>query len=176
MKEVEKLSRNVELLPNYYATEKGDCRMVCQLCGVEAETKYVEFYQNIGAFIMRFHKSLKGKLCKNCIHQQFWGFTLVNVTLGWWGVISLIVTPCFLINNAVRYLMCLSMPPVGANALASQLTNEATGKIQPYTTYIIEQLYAGQTVDRLAYDIASNAGVTPAQVKLYIIALAQAAR
>src|SRR5215208_378525 len=101
--------------------------MVCQLCGVEAATKYVAFYQNIGALIMRFHKSLKGELCKRCIHQQFWGFALVNVTLGWWGVISLIVTPFFIINNVVRYLMCLSMPPASASASAPQLTDEAIG-------------------------------------------------
>jgi hypothetical protein len=146
--------------------------MICQLCGVEAETKYVEFYQNIGVLLMRFHKSLKGELCKNCIHQQFWGFTLVNVTLGWWGVISLIVTPFFIINNVAR----LSLQPVDANAAAPQLTDEAIGKIQPYTNYIVEQINAGSTVDQLAYDIAPNACVTPAQVKLYIVALAQAAR
>ena len=150
--------------------------MICQLCGVEAETRYVAFYQNIGALIMRFHKSLKGELCKKCIHEQFWMFTLVNVTLGWWGVISLIVTPFFIINNVARYLMCLSMSAVNANAAAPQLTDEAIGKIQPYTNYIIDQLNAGSTVDQLAYDIAPNAGVTPAQVKLYIVALAQAAK
>ena len=34
--------------------------MICQACGVEAPTKYVEFYQNIGAIFMRFHKSIQG--------------------------------------------------------------------------------------------------------------------
>jgi hypothetical protein len=28
--------------------------MFCQSCGVEAHTKYVAFYQNIGALFMRF--------------------------------------------------------------------------------------------------------------------------
>lgn len=150
--------------------------MICQLCGIAAETRYVAFYQNIGALIMRFHKSLKGELCKKCIHQQFWMFTLVNVTLGWWGVISLIVTPFFILNNVARYLMCLTMSPVDANATIAQLTDEAIRKIHPYTNYLVEQLDAGSTVDQVAYEIAPNAGVTPAQVKLYVVALAQAAR
>ncbi len=150
--------------------------MICQLCGNAAATKYVEFYQNIGVLIMRFHKSLKGELCKTCIHEQFWLFTLVNVTLGWWGVISLIVTPFFIINNVARYLMCLTMPAVGAKAEQPQLTDEVVHKLQPYTNYIVEQLNAGSAVDQVANDIAPNAGVTPAQVKLYILALAQAAK
>lgn len=31
--------------------------MVCESCGVEAPTKYVELYQNIGLLILNLHKS-----------------------------------------------------------------------------------------------------------------------
>jgi hypothetical protein len=31
---------------------------ICQACGCVAPTKYVEFYQNIGALVMRYHKSV----------------------------------------------------------------------------------------------------------------------
>ena len=58
--------------------------MICQCCGVEAPTKYVAFYQNIGALVMRFTNSMEGNLCKSCIHSTFWKFTLTNTTLGWW--------------------------------------------------------------------------------------------
>jgi hypothetical protein len=148
--------------------------MICQLCGVQAATRHVVFYQNIGALIMRFHKSIEGELCKTCIHEQFWMFTLVNVTLGWWGIISLIVTPFFIINNVARYLMCLSMPPAGANTPAVDLTDEAIQKIQPYASYIVEQLRAGNAVEQVVAAVAQNAGVSPAQVERYIVALAQA--
>ena len=30
--------------------------MICQSCGVEAPTKYVAFYQNIGMLVMRTHR------------------------------------------------------------------------------------------------------------------------
>jgi hypothetical protein len=83
----------------------------CQGCGVEAETRYVSFHQNIGAFALRFHSSVDGWLCKSCIHRHFWGKTLTTLVLGWWGVISFIVTPFILLNNIGRYLFCLGMTP-----------------------------------------------------------------
>lgn len=91
--------------------------MMCQCCGVEAETKYVAFYQNIGMLIMRQSRSIEGELCKSCINEHFWRFTAINVTLGWWGMISMIVTPFFILNNVGRYLFCLGMEPVPPGAM-----------------------------------------------------------
>ena len=84
--------------------------MYCQACGAEAPTRYVEFYQNIGALVVRFPSSIKGHLCKSCIHHYFWKCTLTTLALGWWGLISLIVTPFFILNNIFRYVLCLGMP------------------------------------------------------------------
>ena len=85
--------------------------MVCQDCGLEAATKHVAFHQNIGALVVRFPKSVEGELCKACINKHFWKMTGTTFFLGWWGMISLIVTPIFLLNNVGRYLFCLGMPP-----------------------------------------------------------------
>ena len=94
--------------------------MVCQDCGVEAATKHVAFYQNIGALFIRFPKSVEGDLCKTCIHKHFWSTTTITFFLGWWGTISLLVTPFFLLNNLFRYLFCLGMPlcPTGCGFAA----------------------------------------------------------
>ena len=81
--------------------------MFCQVCGASAPSTYVAFYWNIGALILRWHKHIKGDMCKSCIHKHFWEYTLINVTLGWWGVISLFVTPCFIVNNLVRYIVAM---------------------------------------------------------------------
>jgi hypothetical protein len=83
--------------------------MYCQACGRRAPTKYVEFYQNIGALIIRFGKSIKGDLCKTCINKYFWEYTLICLLLGWWGIISFILNWFFLINNIGRYLGTLGM-------------------------------------------------------------------
>jgi hypothetical protein len=84
--------------------------MYCQSCGAAAPTKYVEFYQNIGLVLLRLHNSVKGRLCRSCIRKYFWEYTLITAVAGWWGVISFFVTPCFLVNNTVQYLLCLGMP------------------------------------------------------------------
>jgi hypothetical protein len=76
----------------------------CESCGIPAPTKYVEFYENVGALVMRFHRSAKGNLCKPCINKYFWDFTGKTMLLGWWGIISFIVTPLILINNTLRFI------------------------------------------------------------------------
>ena|SRR3989344_7957613 len=81
----------------------------CQSCGIWAETKYVEFYQNIGVVVMRFHKSIKGNLCKRCINKYFWPYTLITIGVGWIGVISFLVAPFFVLNNIFRYLTSLGL-------------------------------------------------------------------
>src|SRR5438874_1688311 len=128
--------------------------MVCQACGVEAPTKYVEFYYNIGALVLRFSKSIKGSLCKSCIHKYFWQFTLIDLTAGWWGMISFIITPFFILNNVGRYAMCLGMPAVPEGAVPPRLTDEAIDKLQPYTKEIVDRLNDGERMRPLSDDIA----------------------
>jgi hypothetical protein len=81
----------------------------CESCGIPAETKYVEFYENVGLLVMRQHRSVKGNLCKACIDFYFWNLTGKTMLLGWWGMISLIVTPFILLNNLFRFLFTLGM-------------------------------------------------------------------
>jgi len=82
---------------------------ICQNCRVAGPTKHVVFYQNIGAIILRFKKSIEGDLCKNCINDYFWSFTLTTLGLGWWGIISFIVTPFILLNNIGYFLTTLTL-------------------------------------------------------------------
>ena len=82
---------------------------LCAMCGLPAPTKYVEFYENIGALVMRFHRSAKGNLCKPCIDRTFWDFTGKTILLGWFGVISFMLTPLTLLNNLVRFMTTLGM-------------------------------------------------------------------
>lgn len=75
---------------------------VCQNCLTPGSTRYVEFCQNIGMLIMRSHRHIKGNLCKTCINDFFYEFTGKTMVLGWWGVISFILTPFILLNNFIR--------------------------------------------------------------------------
>jgi hypothetical protein len=148
--------------------------MICQSCGVEAPTKFVAFYHNIGALFVRFSKSIEGELCKSCIHRYFWSFTGMNLVLGWWGTISLLATPFFILNNVFRYMTSLTMPAIPPDATQPQLTDEAIEKLRPYTNELIDWLNQGGEFKEVVQDIASIAGVTPGQVVCYVRALIEA--
>lgn len=89
----------------------------CQICGAPAEVKYVEFHENVGMIIMRQHRVIKGKLCKSCINYYFWSLTGKTMLLGWWGAISLVITPFILMNNIIRFIYSLRMrKPINSNS------------------------------------------------------------
>ncbi len=142
--------------------------MICQVCGVEADTKHVSFHQNIGAFFVRFSKSIDGQLCKSCIHQQFWGMTTTTLFLGWWGMISLVLTPIFLLNNVGRYMFCLGMPPVPLGATPPELLDADAVRIAPHVAELIDRLNAGEDLQKVASSIAEAAGVTTGQVIVFV--------
>ena len=75
----------------------------CLLCGGPGPTSNVRFNQNIGALIMRFSKTVEGPLCPRCINSAFWSCTLTTLFLGWWGLISLFLTPIFIVGNLISY-------------------------------------------------------------------------
>lgn len=82
---------------------------ICQNCFRNKEIKHVSINQNIGLLITRLTKKVEANLCKECISIFFWPSTLTTIILGWWGVISFIVTPFILIGNTYYYLSSLGM-------------------------------------------------------------------
>lgn len=76
---------------------------ICEICLQNKPTHYIDLYENVGALVVRYHKQIKGSLCFECQKFVFWKFTLKTLFLGWWGVISFIITPFILLNNIIRY-------------------------------------------------------------------------
>lgn len=148
--------------------------MICQACGVEAPTKFVSFHQNIGALVVRFSKSVEGRLCKRCVHKYFWSLTGTTFFLGWWGTISFLVTPFFLLNNVVRYTTCLTMPRVPEGAAPAVLTDDAVERIRPHARRLFDGLNDGRKLEEVADEIAELSGASPAQVVLFVRAVVQA--
>lgn len=75
----------------------------CQLCGNMRQTALVQFQRNIGMLVLRQTRTIHGYMCKTCVGKTFWKFEGLNLLLGPWGVISLIMTPIYLITNIVAY-------------------------------------------------------------------------
>lgn len=142
--------------------------MYCENCGCEAPTRYVAFHQNIGLLVLRFYSGTTGNLCKRCIHSTFWRYTAINLTLGWWGIISLILTPIFVIINLFYYIPCLTMEPPGPGAAPPQLTDDFFQRIAGHNDYLFQRLQQGEDLQHVSQDVAMRAGVTPGQVALYV--------
>ena len=113
-------------------------------------------------------------MCKRCIRKYFWEFTLINFTLGWWGMISIIVTPFFILNNVIRFLCCLGLAPVPEGATAPELTDKAIEMLDPHGAEIFQRLGDGEKLELIAEDVAPRAGVTPGQIMLFVYAVARA--
>lgn len=86
-------------IPQIDGVEAGCCLM----CGGPGPTSNVRFNQNIGALVMRFSKTVEGPLCASCVTSAFWSCTLTTLFLGWWGLISLFLTPIFILGNLISY-------------------------------------------------------------------------
>lgn len=82
----------------------------CQMCGRRAATRHVNFQKHIGALVMMFHSQVSGQLCKRCISRAFWDCTMTTLTLGWWGCISMVVTPFCLLWNVIGYAIVGHLP------------------------------------------------------------------
>jgi len=148
----------------------------CQNCGVEAPTKRVVFLQNIGKLIVRSHKKMDAELCKTCINKYFLEYTAITAVLGWWGTISFFATIIYLVNNIVRYLGTLALPKPAAGAGRPMLTDAAVLKIRPFVNEIVRRTNNSEPLAQVARDTAARAGVTPAQVVLYLSAVVRGQR
>lgn len=145
--------------------------MMCQCCGNVAPTKSVAFYQNIGVLVIRFTSTMEGELCKTCIHSTFWKMTAINLTLGWWGIISFIVNIFFILNNLFYYLGALGMEAPAPDAAPPQLLPDTVKKLTPHTEEIISRLNNNEDFQRVANDIAMRASCSTGEVVAYVRAL-----
>jgi hypothetical protein len=150
--------------------------MSCDACGQHGPTKYVEFYQNIGMLVLRTSKNVKGELCKPCINRYFWEFTLITAVAGWWGMISMVLTPIFLLNNIFRFCTTIGMARVAhaaANRLAIAehptlcLTADAVARLQPFAAEVRQRLGGGADLEDVAGDVARRAQVSALQAELF---------
>ena len=102
--------------------------------------------------------------------------TGTTAVVGWWGLISLIVTPFFLLSNIGRYAFCLGMPPVDPDAAPPTLTQAAFEAIEPHAAEMFAMLDEGEKLEIVVRATAETAKVSPAQVMLYLQIVVEASR
>jgi hypothetical protein len=76
----------------------------CELCGkTPASERRVSFSRNVGMLVQRREYRVIAHMCGPCLHGNFCRFSLLNLCLGWWGMISLFLTPIFAVVNVCQY-------------------------------------------------------------------------
>lgn len=97
--------------------------------------------------------------------------TLINLTLGWWGIISFIINVFNIINNTVQYIGALGMDPPPADAAPPELLDDTVEKLSPYTEEIISRLNNDADLQDVAEEFAHRARCSPGEVFAYVFAL-----
>lgn len=77
--------------------------MKCQRCGARPAVR-VLLRHNVGMLFMRRTESTSGRVCRGCLGSAFLHHQLRNLVLGWWGMLSAIMTAYYLVDNVINYV------------------------------------------------------------------------
>jgi hypothetical protein len=86
----------------------------CQFCGQAGPVVHVTYRQNTGMLVMRQSKEWAGLACKACSLKLFGKTFVHNLFLGWWGMISFVLTSVFMLTNTVELGRTLFLPSAAA--------------------------------------------------------------
>ncbi|MFT3838136.1 MAG: hypothetical protein QM723_14210 [Myxococcaceae bacterium] len=102
-----RVARAAKLLP----TKVGRC----EVCRDRRPVLRVAYSQNTGLLVMRRTEAVKGQVCRSCSLRTFVRFELHTLFLGWWGLISALVTPIDLVTHFACLLGTLGFPSFAAH-------------------------------------------------------------
>jgi len=88
---------------------------VCRLCH-RGPTASASLFEHHG-FPLR-HLVLRGPLCRQCGLVAWRRMTLQTLLLGWWSLVSVVLTPVTLVLNAVALVKLLHTPAAAAEPAA----------------------------------------------------------
>ena len=130
--------------------------MRCDSCYRSGPAAYAQFQHNVGMLFARREYSTAGDFCRDCLARSFWHHTLHNVTLGWWGYISFVMTWVFLVSNIHAYVRARrELGKVRVAAPAQPLTGlEAQQRLAPFEHNVRMRLREGEAPVLVARDLA----------------------
>ena len=138
--------------------------IVCQRCGLEVPNRYAEYNQNIGAMVIRLSTTYRGYFCRKCNHRFFWQSSLITLGAGWYGLVSMFVTPAFLLGNIFTYVSTLGLAKVSRDARPPVCDDAVVIRIAPFVGVITDHLTTGADAADICREVARQAGLTPGQV------------
>ncbi len=135
----------------------------CESCGRHGPVEGVDYRQNTGMLFARSTRTLAGTLCRRCSTGAFLRMTGHTAVLGWWGMISCLVTPVFILNNLAYFLRSQTLPGLAA-------VHERALELQ--RDYALA-LLATKERDVVVEVIARQTGAPPAEVSAWLAAVAR---
>lgn len=73
----------------------------CEYCHRICHPEPTNFHQNTGLLIVRIHREYSGLLCKSCAMKTYLKTSLHNLTIGLFGLTSLILGPYYFLTNTL---------------------------------------------------------------------------
>jgi hypothetical protein len=142
--------------------------MFCQSCRTVAPTRSVSLHQNIGMLVARRSTHLNGVLCKACLQRKALAMTGTTLVAGWWGTISIIVTPLMILNNLTYLAMSLGMAPPLRGAATAELDDATIARLTPHVPEVMKKLKLGGNFLATVREAATVAAASPEQVVRYL--------
>jgi len=93
-----------------YPNPQALAHVGCHMCQRAVPVKHASITWNVGALVVRFHKTAEGMFCKKCTSELFWKYTAISFFCGWWGVISFVMTIINIPMNIAAYISSRSLP------------------------------------------------------------------
>ena len=133
----------------------------CEFCGARAEVVEVTYRQNTGMLVMRQSRTWSGRACKSCSGTLFRKTLIHNLLFGWWGVISIILTPIFILANIGSWVKSRSLPT------AAQSTSKRLEDQREYAINLLQSKDEATVVEVLT----KSTGLPADEVEAYVRAL-----
>ena len=126
-----------------------------------APTRAVVLRQNVGYLVARSTRTFSAEVCRDCLREVCRRYSLTTALAGWWGVVSLLVTPFYLAGNLREYWASRTLPAPGAE-LAQTVADRTREYVLPHRAWINEELAKGRDLTSVAADLAARENL-PAQ-------------
>ncbi len=154
-----------------------DLGRYCAICGAAHPSVHAKLSHNIGMVVMRRVEWTEGQMCQGCLVRTYLKHTGLNLVLGWWGMISFIMTIVFLVGNTVHLVTGLiALRSASARQAraerqreAERAQTDAPAALERFKHTIRMRLKRGEDVEVIAAEIADAANVPHEKAHAFVV-------
>ncbi|MDF3070071.1 MAG: hypothetical protein K0R38_5672 [Polyangiaceae bacterium] len=144
---------------------------MCDVCNSAEPSVHVHLRHNVGMLFMRREYETQGRLCASCLKDVFRRHQVNNLLLGWWGVISFVLTWFYLIDNTRDYLAARKeLAQLGQRRDSSRFVPEGTPseRLARFRHNVRLRLRREEAVERIVADLMSTHDVPRADAEAFV--------